>query len=198
MQEVTSLELDTNTFETYAEILSENNETLKDNEVLSKKVALAHMRLNKGLTTLVDSWEDISKVLSKAERNSVEYAEAVGQLRNSFEEMFDYNTGRWIKVSEVRKQFENIKFKSYNYIRFCMTYLDIKLMFLFGLVIGYGMSVCTIFLATFIAFPIALFLLISKKDNIIPFGPFLSMSAILLFIWGLNFTDIINFIINQI
>jgi len=72
---------------------------------------------------------------------------------------------------------------------------DIKLMFLIGLVIGYSMSVCNIFLATFIAFPIALFLLISKKDNMIPFGPFLSMSAIILYIWGLNFTDIINFIL---
>ena len=72
---------------------------------------------------------------------------------------------------------------------------DIKLMFLIGLVIGYEMSICNIFFATFLAFPIALFLLISKKDNMIPFGPFLSMSAILLYIWGLNFTDIINFII---
>jgi len=72
---------------------------------------------------------------------------------------------------------------------------DIKLMFLIGLVIGYPMSVCNIFFATFIAFPIALFLLMSKKDNIIPFGPFLSMSSIILYIWGLNFTDIINFII---
>lgn len=72
---------------------------------------------------------------------------------------------------------------------------DIKLMFLIGLVIGYDMSICNIFFATFIAFPIALFLLISKKDNIIPFGPFLSMSAIILYIWGLTFADIINFII---
>jgi len=72
---------------------------------------------------------------------------------------------------------------------------DIKLMFLVGLVIGYDMAICNIFFATFIAFPIALFLLIFKKDNLIPFGPFLSMSAILLYIWGLTFTDIINFII---
>lgn len=72
---------------------------------------------------------------------------------------------------------------------------DIKLMFLIGLVIGYEMSICNIFFATFIAFPIALFLLIAKKDNIIPFGPFLSMSAIILYIWGLNFTDVINFIL---
>ena len=73
---------------------------------------------------------------------------------------------------------------------------DIKLMFLVGLVIGYPMSVCNIFFATFIAFPIALYLLIRKKDNIIPFGPFLSMSAIILYVWGLTFTDIINFIIH--
>ena len=73
---------------------------------------------------------------------------------------------------------------------------DIKLMFLIGLVIGYPMAVCNIFLATFIAFPIALFLLVSKKDNIIPFGPFLSMGAIILYIWGLTFADVINFIIN--
>lgn len=72
---------------------------------------------------------------------------------------------------------------------------DIKLMFMVGLVIGYPMAVCNIFFATFIAFPIALFLLISKKDNIIPFGPFLSMSAIILYIWGLTITDIINFIL---
>lgn len=72
---------------------------------------------------------------------------------------------------------------------------DIKLMFLVGLVIGYPMAVCNIFFATFIAFPIALFLLITKKDNIIPFGPFLSMSAIILYIWGLTFTQIITFIL---
>ena len=69
---------------------------------------------------------------------------------------------------------------------------DIKLMFMIGLVIGYPMAVCNIFFATFIAFPIALFLLITKKDNIIPFGPFLSMAAIILYIWGITFSDIIN------
>lgn len=72
---------------------------------------------------------------------------------------------------------------------------DIKLMFLFGLVIGYSMSICTIFLATFIAFPISLFILFSKKDNIIPFGPFLCISATLFLIWGITLTDIIMFLI---
>ena len=72
---------------------------------------------------------------------------------------------------------------------------DIKLIFLIGLVIGYPMAICNIFFATFIAFPIALTLLIFKKDNIIPFGPFLSMSAIFLYIWGINFTEIITYLI---
>ncbi len=72
---------------------------------------------------------------------------------------------------------------------------DIKLMFLFGLVIGYPLSICTIFLATFIAFPISIIILFSDKENIIPFGPFLSMSAILILISKVDIMDIINFLI---
>ena len=73
---------------------------------------------------------------------------------------------------------------------------DIKLMFLFGLVIGVDMSIISIFIATFIAFPIALIILFSRKDNMIPFGPFLSMAAILIFISGITLSDIITAIIN--
>ena len=72
---------------------------------------------------------------------------------------------------------------------------DIKLMFLFGLVIGFPMSVCSIFLATFIAFPISLIILFSDKENIIPFGPFLSIAAILILVTKLNLTNIIEFIV---
>ena len=72
---------------------------------------------------------------------------------------------------------------------------DIKLMFLFGLVIGFPMAICTIFIATFIAFPIALIILFSDKENIIPFGPFLSIAAILILIVKLNLTDILNFLV---
>lgn len=72
---------------------------------------------------------------------------------------------------------------------------DIKLMFLFGIVIGYSLSICTIFLATFIAFPIALFILFTDRENIIPFGPFLSMAAILLLVSKLSLVDILNFLV---
>ena len=72
---------------------------------------------------------------------------------------------------------------------------DIKLMFLFGLVLGLPMSICTIFLATFIAFPIAIIILLSSKENIIPFGPFLSMAAIIILMTKLNLTDILNLLV---
>ena len=73
---------------------------------------------------------------------------------------------------------------------------DIKLMYLFGLVLGYKLSIVTIFLATFIAFPIAIVILISRKNNLIPFGPFLSMAAILILISKVNINEIIGFLIS--
>ena len=72
---------------------------------------------------------------------------------------------------------------------------DIKLMFLFGIVIGYPLSICDIFLATFIAFPIAIYVLFRRKDNLIPFGPFLAMGAILIHISKVDVSSIINFLI---
>ena len=72
---------------------------------------------------------------------------------------------------------------------------DIKLMFLFGIVLGFPMSIVTIFLATFIAFPVALFILFTNRDNIIPFGPFLSMAALLLFVSKFDIMDILNLFI---
>lgn len=72
---------------------------------------------------------------------------------------------------------------------------DIKLMFLFGIVIGYYLSLCDIFLATFIAFPVAIYVLFSRKDNLIPFGPFLAMGAILIHISKVEISSIVNFLI---
>lgn len=72
---------------------------------------------------------------------------------------------------------------------------DIKLMFLFGIVIGYALSICDMFLATIIAFPVAIYVLFMRKDNLIPFGPFLAMGAILIHISKVDISSIINFLI---
>lgn len=64
---------------------------------------------------------------------------------------------------------------------------DIKLMFLIGMVVGFPMSIITIFLSSFIGLPISLFILFYKKTNIIPFGPFLAVAAMILFFSQMDF-----------
>ncbi len=69
---------------------------------------------------------------------------------------------------------------------------DIKLLFLIGLVIGFRMSIVTIFLASIIGLPISLIILYTKKTNVIPFGPFLSVAAILLLLFHIDFNALIR------
>ncbi len=58
---------------------------------------------------------------------------------------------------------------------------DIKLLFVFGLVFGWEISLVIIFLASFIGLPISVFMLYKKPnhDRIIPFGPFLCVAAVI-------------------
>lgn len=58
---------------------------------------------------------------------------------------------------------------------------DIKLMFIFGLVVGWEMAVVAIFLSAFIALPISLIILKSKKNHEIAYGPFLSLSVLIIY-----------------
>lgn len=58
---------------------------------------------------------------------------------------------------------------------------DIKLMVIFGLALGWPVSILSIFLAAIIALPISLVILKIKGSHILPFGPFLSMAALILY-----------------
>lgn len=80
---------------------------------------------------------------------------------------------------------------------------DIKLMFVFGLTLGYSMAIISVFIASFIALPVALYFAYkygNKKyidddeipEHSIPFGPFLAISAILLLLSKIDFNFIIN------
>ena len=64
---------------------------------------------------------------------------------------------------------------------------DIKLLGFIGLVIGVPMSIITIFASSFIALPISLVILFKQKTDIIPYGPFLSLAAIMIFFTKLDF-----------
>lgn len=83
---------------------------------------------------------------------------------------------------------------------------DIKLMFLFGLVLGYPMALISIFVASFIALPVGLYFTYKYRDqkyideedipeHSIPFGPFLAIAAILLLLSRMDFQFIIDMLI---
>lgn len=71
---------------------------------------------------------------------------------------------------------------------------DVKLMFIFGLVLDPLIGTISIFLGSFIALPVSIYLYYSTKDNVIPFGPFLLIGFLILFFSKITSLDIINLI----
>lgn len=72
---------------------------------------------------------------------------------------------------------------------------DIKLMFLTGLVLDPMLSVMVIFLASIIALPISIFLLIKNKEHVIPFGPFIVLGLLIVFFLKITATEIFEFLL---
>lgn len=69
---------------------------------------------------------------------------------------------------------------------------DIKLMGIFGFVLGFPLSVILIFVSSLIALPISLILINKNPSHEIPFGPFLAISAILIFFSQLDISTILQ------
>lgn len=71
---------------------------------------------------------------------------------------------------------------------------DVKLLFVLGLTLPIMSSFLSLILATLIAFPISLYLLLSKKDKIIPFGPFLVLGTLIIFLMKIDINTVINYV----
>ena len=69
---------------------------------------------------------------------------------------------------------------------------DIKLMFIFGLVLGWQTSCLSICLSSFIGLPTSLILLNKNETHEVPFGPFLAIAAIILIIFKIDMNTIID------
>ncbi len=63
---------------------------------------------------------------------------------------------------------------------------DIKLMFVFGLVLGYPMTIVSIFLGSIVGLVISLITLRKNPEHIIPFGPFLAIGALIIVLLQIN------------
>lgn len=73
---------------------------------------------------------------------------------------------------------------------------DIKLLFLIGMVLGFDMSIVTIFIAAFIALPLSIISLIKNNNNVLPFGPYLSIASVIILLSRLDLNSILNFFVN--
>lgn len=72
---------------------------------------------------------------------------------------------------------------------------DIKLMFIIGLVLGWGLGLINIFVASVIALPISCIILYKNADHVIPFGPFLALGSMILLLSKVDINWIINTIV---
>lgn len=71
---------------------------------------------------------------------------------------------------------------------------DIKLMFIFGLVLGVPLAIISIFIGSLVGLPISLILLSKNSEHIVPFGPYLSIGAIIILLLNIDFNTLINFL----
>lgn len=71
---------------------------------------------------------------------------------------------------------------------------DIKLLFMFGLMFGWQMSIVSIFLASIIGLPISLILLKKNNEHVLPFGPYLGCAALIIVLCHIDINMVINFI----
>lgn len=69
---------------------------------------------------------------------------------------------------------------------------DIKLLFFFGFTLGWTNALFSIFLGSLIGFPISLVIMNNKKTNIIPFGPFLALGALIILFTKFDISFLLN------
>jgi len=69
---------------------------------------------------------------------------------------------------------------------------DVKLMFIVGFSLGIIPSLFVVFLASLIALPISIILLIRNKENVIPYGPFLVISLLLLYFFQIDYNKVLE------
>lgn len=69
---------------------------------------------------------------------------------------------------------------------------DIKLEFVIGLILGFTNGIFSIFIGSIIAFPIAIINQMKNKTNMIAFGPFLLIGAIILYFLKIDVFEILK------
>lgn len=104
---------DTEEFETYRDLLEDTYPVLEDNAMGLNMIAVANMRLNKGVKTLCSNWEDFNSVMTDSEASAEDLAaimpdvnDAVQDMLNLSDEQFallppDFAKKHWDLINDV-------------------------------------------------------------------------------------------------
>ena len=90
-----------------------------------------------------------------------------------------------------------MKFGSFLFKKEAMGGADVKLMFTVGICVEPLLSLIVIIVASIVALPISLILLVREKEHAIPFGPFILIGLLIVFFTKLNSTSIIEFLLGR-
>ena len=71
---------------------------------------------------------------------------------------------------------------------------DIKFAFIIGLTLGFQLGLCALILSTFLALPYSCAALMLKKNNEVPYGPFLASSLFIVFTFSTKFINLLDLI----
>lgn len=71
---------------------------------------------------------------------------------------------------------------------------DIKFAFIMGMALGFRLGLCALILSTFLALPYSVASVMLKKNNEVPYGPFLASSLFIVFTFSEKFISLLNLI----
>ena len=128
------------------------------------------------------------------------------------DEVLIFFTGYFIIITYLSTGFIGVLFSLfYGLILFAVMYLimlfgnlifkketlgggDVKMMFVFGLVLHPLLGLFVIFFGSFIALPVSILILLKKHQNLVPFGPFLLISLAFIYFTRIDVGMILEYI----
>lgn len=90
-----------------------------------------------------------------------------------------------------------MKFGDYIFKKETLGGADVKLMFVVGICLEPFLALLVIIIASMIALPISVVLLVKEREHAIPFGPFILIGTLIVFLTKFDSMKIINFLIGK-
>ena len=90
-----------------------------------------------------------------------------------------------------------MKFGDYIFKKETLGGADVKLMFIVGLCLEPFLALLVIIIASMIALPVSLVLLVKEREHAIPFGPFILIGTMIIFLMKYDTMKIINFLLGK-